>query len=75
MEKKRRGRPPLSSDRAKGEYLDVRLETAEKEAFKNAAALAGVPLATWVRERLRKIARRELDEANQPVPFIQKLPK
>ena len=70
MEKKRRGRPPLSSDKAKDEYLDVRLETAEKEAFKNAAALAGVPLATWVRERLRKVARKELDEANQPVPFL-----
>lgn len=70
MEKKRRGRPPLSSDKAKGEYLDVRLETAEKEAFKNAAALAGVPLATWVRERLRKVARKELEEAKQPIPFL-----
>lgn len=71
MEKKRRGRPPLSSDKARGEYLDVRLQAAEKEAFLSAAALAGIPLATWVRERLRKIARKELDEANQPVPFLK----
>lgn len=67
---KRRGRPPLSSDRTKGEYLDVRLGTAEKQAFKAAAELAGVPLATWVRERLRAVARRELEEANQPVAFL-----
>jgi hypothetical protein len=69
---KRRGRPPLGSGRTKVEYLDVRLETAEKQAFKNAAQLAGVPLATWVRERLRHVARQELEAANQPIPFLPK---
>ncbi len=67
---KRRGRPPLGSDRTKDEYLDVRLETAEKKAFRAAAELAGVPLASWVRERLRGAARRELEEARQPIPFL-----
>ena len=68
---KRRGRPPLGSDKTKSEYLDIRLELAEKDSFKAAAELAGVPLATWVRERLRRAARRELEEANQPIPFLQ----
>lgn len=68
---KRRGRPPLGSDKTKSEYLDIRLEPAEKEGFKAAADLAGVPLATWVRERLRRSARRELEEANLPIPFLQ----
>jgi hypothetical protein len=67
---KRRGRPPLGSDRTKGEYLDVRLETAEKRSFKDAAELAGIPLATWVRERLRRAARNELEEANLKVHFL-----
>jgi hypothetical protein len=69
---KRRGRPPLGSDKAKGEYLDVRLEAAEKEAFRSAADLAGVPLATWVRERLRRVARKELEDADMSVPFLRK---
>jgi hypothetical protein len=37
---------------------------------KDAAELAGVGLATWVRERVRGIARRELEEADKPVAFL-----
>jgi hypothetical protein len=68
---KRRGRPPLGSDRGKGEYLDVRLESAEKQAFKEAADVAGIPLSTWVRERLRRAARQELEEVGRAVPFLE----
>jgi hypothetical protein len=60
----------MSSDRTKDEYLDVRLERAEKQAFKEAAELAGIPLATWVRERLRHVARRELQAAGRPIAFL-----
>lgn len=52
------------------ERLDVRLESQEKEAFRVAADLAGAPLATWVRERLRGAARRELEAADKPIPFL-----
>ena len=67
---KRRGRPKKSSDELQTEYLDVRLVTAEKEAFKSAADLAGMALSAWVRDRLRKNAKEELREAGRPVPFI-----
>ncbi len=71
MKKPKRGRPPKEADRLRSESLLVRLETTEKEAFKDAADLAGVPLSTWVRERLRQVAVRELDKASRPIPFLR----
>lgn len=65
----KRGRPPLRSG-AKCKSILVRLDTQEKKAFAGAANLAGVPLAVWMRERLRTVARRELEEAGQDVPFV-----
>jgi len=72
MKKKRgRGRPPKDASEKKGQSLLVRLDDGEKEAFKDAADLAGVPLSTWVRERLRQIAGRELGKAARPVAFLR----
>jgi uncharacterized protein (DUF1778 family) len=51
--------------------MKLRLQPEEKEAFEQAAELAGVPLSAWVRERLRRAARRELDEDGKPVPFLK----
>jgi hypothetical protein len=51
--------------------LIVRLESTEKEAFQDAAALADVSLSTWVREQLRQVAIRELQSAAQPVAFLK----
>jgi hypothetical protein len=70
MKKPKRGRPPKETNRLRSEALLVRLETTEKEAFKSAADLAGVPLSTWVRERLRQIAVRELEKASRPIAFL-----
>ncbi len=67
----RRGRPPKAG-RRKAEYLDIRLEASEKEAFKDAAGLAGLDLSAWVRERLRVVARKELENADRPVKFLDK---
>lgn len=58
---------------AKLYYLDIRLEAGEKEAFKEAAEFAGIPLSAWVRERLRRAARRELEAAGRPIPFLKHL--
>jgi predicted HicB family RNase H-like nuclease len=71
MKKPKRGRPPKEVDKLRSESLLVRLEGSEKEAFKSAADLAGVPLSTWVRERLRQIASRELGKASRPVAFLR----
>ena len=48
----------------------MRLEVAEKQAFEAAADLAGLALSAWVRERLRKVAAHELEEAGRGVAFL-----
>jgi uncharacterized protein (DUF1778 family) len=68
---RKRGRPRVGPGKAKADYLEVRLEVAEKEAFKEAADIAGLALSAWVRERLRKAARRELEESGRLVPFLK----
>lgn len=68
--KKRRGRPPKGSDKIKGIRLDMRLQEVEKEAFRTAAELSGLDLSAWIRERLRRAAREELEQAGKPVPFL-----
>lgn len=69
MAKRKRGRPP--KDKTKDEYLEVRLDTEEKTAFKDAADLAGLALSTWVRVRLRTAARKELGEVGKPIAFLE----
>jgi hypothetical protein len=50
----------------------VRLDPQEKAAFREAADIAGIPLSTWVRERLRRVAVRELGDAAIPVAFLNR---
>jgi hypothetical protein len=49
----------------------MRLEMAEKNAFRAAAELAGLDLSAWIRERLRRSAWEELERVGQSVPFLQ----
>jgi uncharacterized protein (DUF1778 family) len=63
----KRGRP--KKDNPLDEYIELRVTTAEKQAFRDAAEYTGIPLATWMRERLRRVASRELDSANLPIAF------
>lgn len=56
---------------AKGEVLQIRLTEAEKQGFVAAANLAGIPLSSWVRERLRLAAIRDLESAGQKIPFVE----
>jgi len=65
----KQGRPP--KDKTKGEYLEVRLDAEEKQAFKEAADLLGLPLSTWVRMNLRQIAKKLLEDAGRKVPFME----
>jgi hypothetical protein len=70
MKTKTRGRP-TGSGQGKSDYLEVRLGPAEKQGFRAAAELSGLAVSAWVRERLRQVARKELESAGQAVPFIQ----
>jgi len=63
------GRPKKPPEQRRSESLEVRLDFQEKSAFREAAAIAGLALSAWVRERLRRVAAEELAEADLPVPF------
>lgn len=69
---KKRGRPVKSKTDSKAHLLQVRLQAAEKDGFEQAAAMAGLGLSTWVRERLRTIARKELSEYGKTPKFLEK---
>jgi uncharacterized protein (DUF1778 family) len=55
----------------KSDWVKIRVEPEEKRAFEEAASLAGISLSSWMRERLRRAAVRELEDASRPVPFIR----
>ncbi len=63
-----RGRPRKPNTRE--EYLEVRLDSMEKQAFKDAAELAGLAVSAWVRLRLREAARKELGDTGRKVAFL-----
>jgi hypothetical protein len=54
--------------------LQIRLQPEEKQAFEESANLAGIALSSWVRERLRAAAIRELEGAGRSAPFVQRVP-
>jgi len=60
--------------KVKATNLDIRVSDEEKEGFELAAALAGISLSSWVRERLRLTAIRELESAGRRVPFVPEIP-
>ena len=69
----RKAKQKQPADSVKGEYMELRLDVAEKEAFRNAANVAGMSLSGWVRDRLRRAARKELEDMDMPVAFLERL--
>ena len=55
-------------------HMLIRVTDPEKDAFELAASLAGISLSSWVRERLRLAAIRELESAGKRVPFVPEVP-
>jgi len=51
-------------------YLEVRVQSLEKQAFSDAADLAGIPLSAWIRERLRLASIKELESMGRPIAFL-----
>lgn len=62
----------MEVDQTRTERLEIRLEPKEKEGFEKAAGISGLPLSAWVRERLRRSARQELEDAGEAIPFMGK---
>jgi uncharacterized protein (DUF1778 family) len=54
----------------KHEIVQIRVSDQEKQGFQLAADLAGITLSSWVRERLRLAAIRDLESAGQKIPFV-----
>ncbi len=57
---------------SKSENIKLRVKPEEKKAFQEAAEIAGIDLSTWIRERLRRSARVELQEVGKEIPFFRK---
>jgi hypothetical protein len=55
-----------------GAVTQIRLQPTEKEGFEEAARLAGLTLSAWMRERLRSVARRELEDHGKTAMFLRK---
>lgn len=64
-----RGRPKKQNPL--DEYIELRVSESEKKAFREAAERSGLPMATWIRQRLRRVAIRELESADLPVAFLK----
>jgi uncharacterized protein (DUF1778 family) len=56
---------------SKTDTLKLRLSSEEEEAFQEAAKLSGIALSAWVRERLRRTATRELEDAGREIAFLR----
>ena len=65
-----RGAPKKPPDKVKGALIQLRVNAAEKQAFGDAADLDGKKLSEWMRDRLRRLAREELEQHGQRVPFL-----
>ena len=55
---------------ASKEIIQIRVTEEEKQGFQLAADLSGISLSSWVRERLRLAAIRDLENAGQKIPFV-----
>jgi uncharacterized protein (DUF1778 family) len=51
--------------------LQVRLTQAERDTLKVAASAAGLSVSAWLRDRLRRAARTELQSSGIKVPFLE----
>jgi hypothetical protein len=65
------GRPRKRRGQTRNDMMIVRLQTNEKVSFQAAADAAGQDLSVWVRERLRRCSREELEALARPVPFVE----
>ena len=70
VKNKKTGRPKSPAAKVKGRYLQVRVAESEKNSFDAAADLAGLPLSSWVRVRLRTLAAKELKEHGRVADFL-----
>lgn len=54
--------------------IQIRLTEAEKSGMVEAAEIVGVSLSSWVRQKLRSAAIRDLEGTGRRAPFIASIP-
>ena len=64
------GRPRKGPMVAKSQSMEIRMTPSEKDAFRRASEIAGLEVSAWVRERLRRAATRELEDAGEIAAFL-----
>lgn len=57
----------------KTDAIEIRVQPDEKAAFRDAAKISGISLSSWMRERLRRAAIRDLGEAGLQIAFLQNI--
>lgn len=57
----------------KDKQVIIRLSKDEKKSFEIASKLSGISLSSWMRERLRVSAIRELENAKIKVDFVESI--
>ena len=60
-----------SKRQPKSESVLIRLGVDEKRSFKDAADVCGIPLSSWIRERLRRAAIRDLENVGRFPEFLK----
>lgn len=68
--KKKLGAPRKTAARSKREIINLRVNGPEKQAFELAADLDGKKLSEWIRDRLRRLSREELQAHGRDVLFL-----
>jgi uncharacterized protein (DUF1778 family) len=68
--KKKRGAPKKSPDKARSVLMQFRVTPLEQQAIQAAADLDGKKLSEWIRDRLRRLSRIELEKEGRSVPFL-----
>ncbi len=66
------GRPRKAPEDAKTHPVQIRLSDSEKRAFRRAAEVAGIGTSSWMRERLRRAALRELEDVGEVAAFVSR---
>lgn len=68
--KKKLGAPKKSPDKARSVLMQFRVTPPEQQTIQAAADLDGKKLSEWIRDRLRRLSREELEREGRAVPFL-----
>jgi hypothetical protein len=63
----------MNTDSKQNKVLQIRITDDEKASFVMAAAIVGISLSAWTRERLRMACIKDIEATGNKVPFLKKI--